>query len=170
MSFPIDYDSINLSDDSIDTITIPSGAVGSSEDPGLVFSISGNTISGATIAGSSGLHWGMNGTSASPSPSISQVYTTNGTSTGWANITLAEPDIKGATLKVNGNAEFEGEVKIGGKNIADMFEKIEERLAILHPHPELEDRWDELKELGKRYKELEQELLEKEKVWAILKR
>ena len=51
-----------------------------------------------------------------------------------------------------------------------MFDKIEERLEILHPNPELEDRWDELKELGKRYKELEQEIIEKEKVWAILKR
>ena len=51
-----------------------------------------------------------------------------------------------------------------------MLEKIDERLAILHPNPELEDRWDELKELGKRYKELEQEIIEKEKVWTILKK
>ena len=92
------------------------------------------------------------------------------TSPGWGNITLAEPALNGATLSVKGNAEFEGEVKIGGKNIKDMFEKIEERLAILHPNPELEDKWDELKELGKRYKELEQEIIEKEKVWAILKK
>jgi len=66
------------------------------------------------------------------------------------------------------NADFEGEVTIKGKNLSDMFQKIEERLAILHPNPELEDRWNELKELGKRYKELEQEIIEKEKVWAIL--
>jgi hypothetical protein len=83
---------------------------------------------------------------------------------------LAEPDIKGATLKVNGNADFEGEVTIQGKSLTDMLEKIEERLAILHPNPELEDKWDELKELGKRYKELEQEIIEKEKIWSILKK
>ena len=99
-----------------------------------------------------------------------QVYTTNGNSPGWGNITLAEPALNGATLKVNGNADFEGEVTIKGKSLSEMFEKIEERLAILHPNPELEDKWDELKELGKRYKELEQEIIEKEKVWAILKR
>ena len=99
-----------------------------------------------------------------------QVYTTNGTSPGWGNITLAEPALNGATLKVNGNADFEGEVTIKGKSLTDMFEKIEERLAILHPNPELEDRWDELKDLAKRYKELEQEIIEKEKVWAILKK
>ena len=110
-----------------------------------------------------------------------QVYTTtgtgniswgnlNGTTTSWGNITLAEPDIKGATLKVKGDADFEGEVTIKGKNLTDMLEKIEERLAILHPNEKLEDKWDELKELGKRYRELEQELIEKEKVWAILKK
>jgi hypothetical protein len=119
-----------------------------------------------TISNSAGLYWGMNGTSGGSG----QVYTTNGTSPGWGNITLAEPALNGATLKVNGNADFEGEVTIKGKSLSEMFDKIEERLAILHPNPELEDRWDELKELGKRYKELEAELIEKEKVWAILKK
>jgi hypothetical protein len=151
MSYSYDINSINLSDDTLDTITISSGAVGAS----------GNSISGT------GLYWGLNGTSAI---SPAQVYTTSGTSSGWGNITLAEPAINGATLSVKGNADFEGEVKIGGKNIKDMFEKIEERLAILHPNPELEDKWDELKELSKRYKELEAEIIEKEKVWAILKK
>jgi hypothetical protein len=119
-----------------------------------------------TISNSAGLYWGMNGTSGGSG----QVNTTNGTSPGWGNITLAEPALNGATLKVNGNADFEGEVTIKGKSLTDMLEKIDERLAILHPNPELEDRWDELKELGKRYKELEAELIEKEKVWAILKK
>jgi hypothetical protein len=119
-----------------------------------------------TISNSAGLYWGMNGTSGGSG----QVYTTNGTSPGWGNISLAEPALNGATLKVNGNADFEGEVTIKGKSLTDMLEKIDERLAILHPNPELEDRWDELKELGKRYKELEAELIEKEKVWAILKK
>ena len=112
---------------------------------------------------SNGIYWGLNGTSASPG----QVLTSTGTSTGWIT---SDPSLKGSTLKVNGDADFDGEVTIKGKNIADMFSKIEERLAILHPNPELEDRWDELKELSKRYKELEQEIIEKEKVWAILKK
>jgi hypothetical protein len=113
---------------------------------------------------SPGLYWGMNGTSGGSG----QVLTSNGTSGSW--ITAADPNLKGASIQVKGDAEFEGEVKIGGKNIKEMFEKIEERLAILHPNPELEDKWDELKELSKRYKELEAEIIEKEKVWAILKK
>jgi hypothetical protein len=143
-----------MASDSIDTITL----TGTSSSPTYTISSPGNV--------SGGLYWGLNGTSANPG----QVLTSNGTNTGWANITLAEPDIKGATLKVNGNADFDGEVTIKGKNLTDMLEKIEERLAILHPNEKLEDKWDELKELGKRYKELEAEIIEKEKIWAILKK
>jgi len=117
-----------------------------------------------TVSNGAGLYWGMNGTSGGSG----QVLTSNGTNTSW--ITQADPSLKGATLSVKGNADFEGEVTIKGKNLTDMLEKIDERLAILHPNPELEDRWDELKELSKRYKELEAELIEKERVWAILKK
>ena len=141
-----------MSSDSIDTITL----TGTDSSPTYTISSPGNV--------SGGLYWGLNGTSANPG----QVLTSNGTNTSWSNITLAEPDIKGATLKVNGNADFDGEVTIKGKSLTDMLEKIEERLAILHPNEKLEDRWDELKELGKRYKELEAEIIEKEKMWAIL--
>ena len=116
-----------------------------------------------TGTGSSGLYWGMNGTSGSSG----QVLTSNGTNTSWIT---SDPSLKGSTLSVKGDADFEGEVTIKGKNLTEMLEKIDERLAILHPNPELEDRWDELKELGKRYKELEAELIEKERVWAILKK
>jgi len=127
-----------------------------------------NTVTGPidTTTVSTGLYWGMNGTSASPSSG--QVYTSNGTNNSW--ITAADPNLKGASIQVKGDAEFDGEVTIKGKKLSEMFEKIEERLAILHPNPELEDRWDELKELSKRYKELEQEIIEKERVWNILKK
>jgi len=109
-----------------------------------------------------------------------QVYTTsstgninwgnlNGTSTSWATLSQ-DPNLSGHSLTVKGTADFEGEVTIKGKSLTGMIEKIEERLAILHPNEKLEEKWDELKELGKRYKELEAEIIEKEKVWAILKK
>jgi hypothetical protein len=74
------------------------------------------------------------------------------------------------SVEVQGDAKFSGEITIKGVKLSETLAKIEERLAILHPNVELEDRWDELKELSKRYKELEAEIIEKEKVWAILKR
>jgi len=131
-------------------------AIGPTPSPAYTITTTDNTSSGS-------LYWGMNGTSGS----AGQVLTSNGTNTSWIT---ADPSLKGASLKVKGDADFDGEVTIKGKSLTDMFEKIEERLAILHPNPELEDRWDELKELGKRYKELEQEIIEKERVWNILKK
>lgn len=123
------------------------------------------TVTTTNNTSGSGLYWGLNGTSAMPG----QVLTSNGTSTQWATIT-SDPSLKGASLSVKGDADFEGEVTFKGKSLTDMFEKIEQRLAILHPNPELENKWDELKELAKRYKELEAEIIEKEKVWNILKK
>jgi hypothetical protein len=155
MTITINDTTMMASDSTIDTITL----TGSSSSPTYTVS----NISG-TANVSSGIYWGVNGGSSG------QVYTTNGTNTGWANLSLADPDLQGSTLSVKGNADFEGEVTIKGKNLTDMLEKIEERLAILHPNEKLEEKWDELKELGKRYKELEAEIIEKEKIWAILKK
>ncbi len=98
---------------------------------------------------SNGLYWGLNGTST---------------------ITSTEPSLKGNSLSVKGNADFEGEVTIKGKSLTTTLDKIEERLAILHPNPELEDRWKELQSLREAYVELEREIIEKERVWAILKK
>jgi len=73
-------------------------------------------------------------------------------------------------LTVKGDAEFEGEVTIKGKSLLDAIESLEKRLGLLHPNPKLEGRWEELKELGERYRALEKEILEKEKMWAILQK
>jgi hypothetical protein len=123
---------------------------------------------------------------------MSYVYTTTGTSMptittpypntngiNWgstmtnssAGYTIAtDPNLKGATLHVKGNAEFEGDVTIKGKSIKESLEKIEEKLAILYPNIELEKKWENLRELRKQYMELEAEIIEKEKMWAILKK
>ncbi len=61
------------------------------------------------------------------------------------------------------------DITIKGRKLSEVIDKLEERLGILHPNPELEDRWDELKELRRKYNELEKDLLEKEKMWKILK-
>ena len=98
--------------------------------------------------------------------------------TSGSGPTITMPNLNGnlswdtgtPTLHVKGDAEFESDIKIKGKSIMEMFEKIEERLGILHPNPKLEEKWEELRELAKRYKELEQDIIEKEKIWAILKK
>lgn len=74
------------------------------------------------------------------------------------------------SLHVRGDAEFEGDVKIKGKSLTDMLDKIEERLAILHPNEKLEEKWLELKKLGEAYRALEKDIIEKEKIWETLKK
>jgi hypothetical protein len=101
--------------------------------------------------------------------------TMNNGTTGTYTI-ATNPNLEGASLHVKGNAEFEGDVTfqgdiaIKGKSIKESLEAIEERLAILRPNEKLEEKWDNLRELRKQYMELEAEIIEKEKMWAILKK
>lgn len=92
----------------------------------------------------------------------------NGTN-GWGTISV-DSNLQGSSLNVKGNAEFEGDVIIKGKSINDSLDRIEERLAILRPNEELEAKWENLRGLRKAYMELEAEIIEKEKVWNILKK
>jgi hypothetical protein len=91
----------------------------------------------------------------------------NGTTTSWSTIT-ADPNLQGRTLQVNGDADITGELTVQGVKLSDRLDKIDERLAILHPNKELEAKWENLRGLRKAYMELEAEIIEKEKMWAIL--
>lgn len=71
---------------------------------------------------------------------------------------------------VRGDSTFYGDVTIKGKSILELLERMEHQLAIFTPNPELETRWEELRDLAKRYRELEADLRDKEKMWEILKR
>lgn len=97
---------------------------------------------------------------------------------GTANISLAGSGQAsyhglGASLtNIGWNQDFkvEGNLIVKGKNIVETLERIEEKLAIFKPNPELEESWEELRELARKYKELEQKILEKQEMWAILKK
>jgi len=84
---------------------------------------------------------------------------------GFEGINI-DPSIKieGGDLEVNN-----GDIKIDNLSLRDFMNKIEQRLEILRPNIEIEDRWQELKELGDRYRKLECEILEKEKMWGTLR-
>ena len=90
----------------------------------------------------------------------------------WLNSTTAgvNASLTGNTLTVKGDANIEGELTIKGKNLSEVLENIESRLAILHPNKELEEKWENLRGLREAYVALEKEIIEKEKMWAILKR
>lgn len=69
--------------------------------------------------------------------------------------------------------KLEGEnadIVINGVSLKESIALIESRLAILKPNPELESRWDRLRELREEYQRLEAEIIEKEKMWDRLKK
>jgi hypothetical protein len=100
----------------------------------------------------------------------------SGTNT-WATTTVSgQTDLTPNSLQVKGKSEFEddvniiGDLKLQGKSLKDSLDAIEKRLAILHPNEELEEKWDNLRGLRQAYMELEAEIIEKEKVWNILRK
>jgi hypothetical protein len=104
------------------------------------------------------------------SGSSGQFLYSNSTSPAW-NDTISIATIQpSGVLVVKGDAEFEGDIKLKGKSLSDTLSKLEERLSILHPNEKLEEKWEKLRELRKEYMELEADIIEKEKIWATLKR
>jgi hypothetical protein len=67
------------------------------------------------------------------------------------------------------NVKEQCDIKIGERSLKEFMDKVEDRLAILHPNKELEERWETLKSLRRQYEELEKDILEKEKIMKILK-
>ena len=99
----------------------------------------------------------------------SHTYTTTTTGTGgynWNNVTSP------TTISANGQMELRGDnadIKINDVSLSDWMKTVEQRLNILRPNPKLEAEWDELRELGERYRELEKQCQEKAKMWNKLK-
>lgn len=96
----------------------------------------------------------------------SNAYTYTGTSTNYAwNTTSIEN-----TLQVKGDSEFDGDITVKGRSLTEFMDSVEQRLNILRPNPALEKEWDQLRELGEQYRELERQLAEKSQMWAVLKK
>ena len=102
--------------------------------------------------------------------SAGSVLTTSSSGISWQDMSTITAASLSSPLYVKGDAEIDGNLKVGGKNLMETLEKIEQRLNILTVNPELEKRWGELKELGDKYRELESEILLKEKMVEILRR
>lgn len=146
------------------TYTINDTMLGNINDPYLTTT--------HTTGNSNGLNWGITGTAIAVGQAgqAGQVYTSSGTnSASWATIS-SDPNIQGQTLSVKGNADISGELTVQGVKLSDRLDKIDERLAILHPNEELEEKWGNLRALRNAYMELEAEIKQKEAMWKILKK
>jgi hypothetical protein len=138
--------------------------------PPLVQAFDANTRPTITVSdntGFGGYSIGNGGTGISPNT----VWTTNTTATGSFTIGPSYSAV-GSQLDQSGRISLRGDdadLDINGKSLKDWMEKVEERLNILTPNPELEKEWDELRRLGERYRKLEKKCKEKAEVWNKLK-
>lgn len=175
LSLDLDLDNMNscagqpaltISSVSDDTITLGTNIISGISSQNFQYDYSKSLNSGYSISTTSPTYnYGSIGTNGSGG-SIGSILTTGTSGISWNDLNT----VNQGTLQVKGDADFDGDVKIKGKSITEMFEKIEEKLAILRPNEKLEEKWEQLRELRNRYVELEKEIIEKEKMWDILKK
>jgi len=92
------------------------------------------------------------------------VYTTTGTtSSPW---TYSSPNTASSKITLQG---ADADIEINGVSLWMTMQEIANRLNIMQVNPELETEWTELRELGDRYRKLEQQILDKQATWDRLK-
>lgn len=121
--------------------------------------------------------YGVSDNSITLDPSLwnAGAYTINTTASGdysydYGTLNWGQSVDKGLTVN-DGDLRIEGsgDLKIGDRSIKEFMDKVEKRLAILNVNQELEAQWEELKALGDKYRELEEQLIERNKIMDILK-
>ena len=79
--------------------------------------------------------------------------------------TITSP-YQSAKIQLNGK---DADIEVNGESLMTMLHRIEERLNILVTNDKLEEEWEELRTLGKQYRELEQHIKDKQATWDRLK-
>jgi hypothetical protein len=137
--------------------------------------LSGITILGGDTITLSGLNYSdtmsASGTYAVPNVSltagIGATYTspyTFSAGTGintspWANTTSSKIKLDGA----------DADIEVNGISLLKTMQEIQNRLNLLQPNTALEAEWEELYALGRKYRELEQQIKDKQATWDRLK-
>jgi hypothetical protein len=63
----------------------------------------------------------------------------------------------------------DADIEINGISLLTTMQEIQSRLNLLQPNTALESEWEELYELGRKYRELEQQIKDKQATWNRLK-
>ena len=145
VSYPIDPDALKSvwNINGSNSITKHGNTVGVSLGP--ITSIGGGT--GGTYLGSNGAY---------------------GAVADWSNLAAVAPMTVNATGKIDLRGEA-ADITINGMSLKTTLEALQERLNWMQPNTELEAEWDQLRELGDRYRELEKQCKEKTQMWTKLR-
>ncbi len=76
-------------------------------------------------------------------------------------------------VPVSGRMELRGnqaDIVINDVSLNDTLRSIQDRLNMLRPNRELEAEWDQLRDLGEQYRDLEKQLMEKQRAWDLLRK
>ena len=132
-------------------------------EPLTTVSISNGSTGSSYYGSVPNVHIG--GMSATGINVTSPVWTTTTNNTG--GYTFANQNIQpNNTIQIKGE---NADLLINEKSLKTWMEKVEERLNILTPNPEIEKDWDDLRRLGERYRKLEKKCREKADMWKRLK-
>jgi hypothetical protein len=110
----------------------------------------------------------------------SQVYLVGGGAGGGTG-SLTTNIVAGATwstantlnVPTSGRMELKGnqaDIVINDVSLNDTLISIQDRLNMLRPNRELEAEWDQLRDLGEQYRDLEKQLMEKQRAWDLLRK
>lgn len=92
------------------------------------------------------------------------VLVSNGTSPSWVTDSITASS---STASIDLRGE-DADIRINGESLRETLRGIQERLLILTPNKQLEAEWEELREIGEKYRALEKELTSASKMWKIL--
>ena len=91
----------------------------------------------------------------------------NNTSPSWTftDSDLVSPNSGKISLKGD-----DADIDVNGVSLMDTLKTIQDRLNMLRPDPEMEQEWDELRELREQYESKLAECREKSQMWNTLKK
>ena len=87
-------------------------------------------------------------------------------STGINPPWVQSPPMAGPKIRLEG---ADADIEINGVSLWMTMQEISNRLNIMQVNPELETQWQELRELGEKYKQLEQHILDKQATFDRIK-
>jgi hypothetical protein len=70
-------------------------------------------------------------------------------------------------MELRGN---QADIVINDVSLNDTLRSIQDRLNMLQPNTALEAEWDQLRELGEQYRNLEKQLIQKQRAWDLLRK
>jgi hypothetical protein len=108
--------------------------------------------------------------------STAGTYATSPTNSIWTtNISVGSSawSMRDSNVAPSGQLTLTGDdadLVINGQSLSATLAALQERLNWMQPNAKLEAEWDELRELGDRYRELEKQCKEKTQMWTKLKK